>query len=42
VPLWYFLGLILWIIFSKEGKTPNPKKVHAILNMPTLINPQQN
>jgi hypothetical protein len=35
------LGLILWFIASKEGKIPNPKKVHAIVNMLILTNPQQ-
>jgi membrane protease YdiL (CAAX protease family) len=35
------LGLILWFIASKEGKIPNPKKVHAIVNMLRLTNPQQ-
>jgi hypothetical protein len=35
-----FLGLILWFIVSKEGKILDPKKVHAIVNMPVPTNPQ--
>jgi hypothetical protein len=35
-----FLGLNLGFIVCKEGKIPNPKKVHAIVNMPILTNPQ--
>jgi len=35
-----FLGLILGFIVSKEGKILDPKKVHAIVNMPVPTNPQ--
>jgi hypothetical protein len=35
-----FLGLILRFIISKEGKIPDLKKVHAIVNMPILIKAQ--
>jgi hypothetical protein len=35
-----FSRLILRFIVSKEGKIPNPKKVHAIVNMPVITNPQ--
>jgi hypothetical protein len=34
-----FSRLILGFIVSKEGKIPNPKKVHAIVNMPVPTNP---
>jgi hypothetical protein len=34
-----FLGLILGFIIFKEGKIPNPKKVHAIVNMLVPTNP---
>jgi len=34
-----FLGLILRFIISKEGKIPDLKKVHAIVNMPIPTNP---
>jgi hypothetical protein len=36
-----FSGLILRFIISKEGKIPNLKKVHAIVNMLIPTNPQQ-
>ncbi len=36
-----FLELILRFIVSKEGKTVDPKKVQAIVNMPVPNNPQQ-
>jgi len=36
-----FSGMILGFIVSKEGKLPNPKKIQAIVNMPTLENSQQ-
>jgi hypothetical protein len=29
-----FYGMILGFIISKKGKLPNPKKIHAIVNMP--------
>jgi hypothetical protein len=35
-----FLGLILRLIVSKEGKILDPMKVYAIVNMPILTNPQ--
>jgi len=35
-----FLELILRFIVSKEGKTVDPKKVQAIVNMPVPNNPQ--
>jgi hypothetical protein len=34
-----FSRLILGFIVSKEGKIPDPKKVHAIVNMLVLTNP---
>jgi hypothetical protein len=37
-----FSRLILGFIVSKEGKIPNPKKVHAIMNMPIPTNPISN
>jgi hypothetical protein len=36
-----FLGLIFRFIVSKEGKIPDPKKVHEIVNMLVLTNAQQ-
>ncbi len=36
-----FSRLILGFIISKEGKIPYLKKVEAIANIPTPINPQQ-
>jgi len=36
-----FSRLILRFIISKEGKIPNLKKVHAIVNMSIPTNPQQ-
>jgi hypothetical protein len=36
-----FSRLILGFIVSKEGKILNPKKVHAIVNIPIPTNPQQ-
>jgi hypothetical protein len=36
-----FSRLILRSIVSKQGKILDLKKVHAIVNMPVLINPQQ-
>jgi hypothetical protein len=35
-----FLGLILGLIVSNEGKIPNLKKVQAIINMLVPKNPQ--
>ncbi len=35
-----FLGMILGLIISKERKLPDPKKIHAIVNMPPPKNPQ--
>jgi hypothetical protein len=34
-----FSGLILELVVSKEGKTPNLKKVKVIVNMLIPINP---
>ncbi len=34
-----FSRLIFGFIVSKEGKIPNRKKVHAIMNMPIPTNP---
>jgi hypothetical protein len=34
-----FSGLILRFIVFKERKTPDPKKVQAIVNMPVPTNP---
>lgn len=36
-----FFGIILGYIVSKEGKLPNPKKIHAIMNMHVPHNSQQ-
>ncbi len=36
-----FSGLILRLIISKEGKIPDLKKVHAIVNMLVPMNPLQ-
>jgi len=33
-------GTILGFIVSKEGKTPNPKKIEALVNMPIPKTPQ--
>jgi hypothetical protein len=35
-----FLEMILGFIVFKEGKLPNPKKIHAIINMPPPKTPQ--
>jgi hypothetical protein len=37
--LYDILGLISGFIVSKEGKIPNLKKVHAIVNMLAPTNP---
>ncbi len=34
-----FSRLNLGFIISKEGKILDPKKIHAIVNMPVLTNP---
>jgi hypothetical protein len=35
-----FLGMILGLTISKEGKLPDQKKIQAIVNMTPLKNPQ--
>ncbi len=34
-------GTILGFIVSKEGKTPNPKKIKALVKMPIPKTPQE-
>jgi len=36
-----FYGMILGFIISKKGKLPNPKKIHAMVNMPIPHNSLQ-
>ncbi len=36
-----FLGMILGFIISEERKLLDPKKIHAIVNMPPPNNPRQ-